>query len=681
MKRTLISLLIAAAVALALATVGCGTGTANPAAPGVLPAGDLTAQKAIDKATPTPWGVYDVAFDPSTGALDYCEVRDGETHYNITPYLIGHVVINLIGFDPTTHVLDFEMQITNPSAVDVFDVRTIFLSPALSGYSLLNPDDYTKLFSPYPPHVVNPFVAYATSTANRVFPASSTHGAKFKVQCPALVTLPLKFRLLVECSWPSNCQEPYLIDNQSLSNPISTTTSGTISLEAYDHQHNIDTISVDTTPITGGLTYLATPGGDWWNADIKNTMGAPIGIYRCLIDAKSLATNDDLYDFIDIEVVPSMPPMTGWSSVSYPLPTDLGSLDLGVISDPGGPRDSEILMPGDGEKGDKVMIFAPGYAVSGEYVNLVDYDPANDQYQPYPVLRIDSADDGAFSFTNTNSTLPYPNPVSTLFNDQIWSVFDNTPRLHLGPATDEARYYFDFGMEAKPRPVDVCDDFDLGQYTLFSTGGDTKKDDLIFMGTMPSSYTYDKVKFVACLDPWIGMEAGQVDPGSIYAIDVDSYTPATGGPDVANLYILEDSAGYIQVEVFWIVDTASGWDYDMVGYKMTIHVDYLEKTTWWGIGHDIELLPPNKDYELNPDEPTLCVLLSWADGTTPLENGEVVLYNAETGAFLEAMGTIGAPSMPKSSVKYLDTDDHDWQIHVTRFDSSGNPVATVFSYY
>jgi len=677
MKHELYPLLISLMLILALGALGCGSSLTDPVS---APADQIGAQSADTGSQDSAaiMGIYDVTFDPDSMSLESTEVRDAQTHYNITPFLSGHVVFNLIGFDPLTRILDFEMQITNPSALDVYDVRGLFLSPSISGYSLMEADDYTKLFSPFPPDVVNPFKAYAKSTPDRIFKAGATHGQKYRVKCPVIVTLPLKFRMLIECSWPSNCEEPYLIDNQALSNPISTIVHGTISMDVFDHQKNAGPVSVDTTPITGGLTSLTNTSGDTWSADIFNSTGAPAGTYKCLISAETIGTNYAIYDFVDIEVIP-WTPTSGWGWVDYPLPGDVCSMDLGVIADPGGPRDSNILMAGNGELCSTVNKYAPYYTVSGTYVDLVDYDPNNAQYQPYPVLRIDASNDGAFSFTNTNSTLPYPNATSNVYNNQIWSAFDNVPYLHMGPDPNEGRYYFDYWPDAKSYPVDVCNDFDLGQYALFTTGASTESDDLIFIGTTPSSYTHDKVKFLTSLDPWIGIGDGLVDPGSIYGIDVYSYKPPTGGPDVAMLYILEDSGGMQQVEVLWVVDTGAGWDYDMVGPSMTINISYLTNLPYPALGHDIELLPIHKDYQLNPHDPVLCVLISWYVG--PVTNGEVLLYNANTGAFIESIGSLASPSLPNCNPKYLDTDDDNWEIHVTRYDSASTPLATVFTYY
>jgi len=328
----------------------------------------------------------------------------------------------------------------------------------------------------------------------------------------------------------------------------------------------------------------------------------------------------------------------------------------------------------------KIIKYDPYYAATSGYVDLQDYDAANTFYQPYPVLRLDAADDGAFSFTNDNYTLPYPGLGSDIYNDQVWSVFDNFPKLHLGPSPDEGRYYFDMAdSDVWTRPIDVCDDFTLGQYAIFSTGETWSPRDLLVIGTMPNSYTHDMVRYVGNLDAWVGCGEGVVDPDHILGIDVVEYLDTSGDDEMyCTVYILEKSASHYEVEVFNIYNSAPMWIDDFVTHVMTFSVHIPGSMGFEITAHDIELLPINNEYELNPSHPTACILISYVVGG--VTHGEVLLYDAVTGAIIESIGEFGEPAMPQSMVMFLDTDDDDWEIHVTREDSGGNTVATVFSY-
>ena len=92
-------------------------------------------------------------------------------------------------------------------------------------------------------------------------------------------------------------------------------------------------------------------------------------------------------------------------------------------------------------------------------------------------------------------------------------------------------------------------------------------------------------------------------------------------------------------------------------------------------------LPVNPAYELNPNDPTICVLVTWMTPSSEL-NGEIMLYNATTGAFIEKVGdSMGLPALKDSDVQFLDTDDGpDWEIHVSNYDADGNSIVSVFDY-
>jgi len=305
MKSTISTLLLSIGILAMLITIGCSSNTSDPLTP-------LTENPALASATAETGahgvlGTYELVFDEENTDLAAIEARGADTHYNITPYIAPHVSASLISWDPITRILEFKLEITNPSALDVFDVRTLFLTDAASGYELLNPDDYTKLFNPFGPDDVNPFRAYAKSTPSRVFAGGATHGETFEVLIPPPPGG--SARLLVECSWPGNCEEAYEISNQAVSNPITTTVSATISLDAYDHQNNISAISIDTTPITGGLTWLTNTGGTLWEGTIINSVGAPAGDYVCRIAAQDTTDPWELYDFLMFEIdIPASTP-------------------------------------------------------------------------------------------------------------------------------------------------------------------------------------------------------------------------------------------------------------------------------------------------------------------------------------------------------------------------------------
>jgi len=661
-----------------LGAFGCSSSTSNPAAP------DFTGDRELSESeTSMVWGVYDLYLNTETMTLEASELKGVETHYDITSFIAPSCVFNLISYNPLIQELIFDLQMTNPSALDVYDVRALMLELPGGGYSLNNADDYTFLFNLYSTTYPNPFKAYAKSVTDRKFAAGDTHTENFDIELPPGFIPPLQIRLLVECSYPSNCEEPYIIENQSVSNSINSFTPALISLDTHDHQNNIGEVKVDTTPITGSTTALAEVSPDHWQANVINSTGAIAGIYKCLIISDSWSSAPNLYDYVDIVVIPDTTSM-GWNGTDYNVPFHGCSMDLGVIADPGGSRDSEILTVGS-NVGNCDAIMKNKYHYSGVqslYADLFNADPNTDDYRPFPVERLDAADDGAFSFTNGNWSDLFDSSI-WLYNAQIWTCYDNVPSLHYGPAPDESRYWFDFlhNYDTQMRPADVCDDFSLGQYALFTSTYTWSPQDLIFVGTNPK-YTHDRVSYMADMDAFAGIGPGKVNPNGILGIDVvevEMDVPAV------TLYVLEQSGSTTEVEVFYVFDTAAGWGWDTVSHVMTINVSYIlaDDITHLDVadGKDLEILPINNEYTLNPNDPTICVLVTWG-GAASGANGEVMLYNAYTGAWLENVGdTAGSPALKDSYVQYLDTDDgDDWEIHVSRVDAAGNTGVKIFDY-
>ncbi|MCK4719039.1 hypothetical protein KAU08_00195 [bacterium] len=664
---------------------GCGSPESNPAIPSIDNSEPITHGAELIEGSQV-IAAFDLVIDPVTGTVDFVENRSADTHYNITVAVGPHSIFSITSWDPLTGLLIFDLSMKNPTVYDIYDLRALLLTPPGSGWEMLNLDDYTKLFNPYGPGVVNPFVAYGTSVPARTWGGGITLTEELRFQAPVPGPFP-PASLLIECSFPSNCEDPYEIRNQTVSNPINSSTPAVITVTSLDHQNNIVAVSVDTTPITGGMTSLSPAGLDNYTANVVNSMGAPVGIYKCLIISDSFATNDNLYDFVDIEVIADTATPGTWHGTDYPLTHDGCSLDLGVIADPGGPRDSEILMASDGVTNcDAVIKYDANYAAWNYYVSTVTtLDPNVASYDAHPIERIDAADDGAFSFTNSNwSDLFAMTASGPVYYAQVWNVLDNNPKLHTGPYPDDSRYWNDLNYDCFIYPIDVCDDFALGQHALFTSGTDYTPEDLTFLGVMPDSYTYDKVRYYGNLDPFAGIGTGLTNSLDVRGIDViegveESPTHADVY-DSATLYVLENNTDMFQVEVYRILDTVASMGWDTVYYVMTINIDEYAGTDLNVEGKDIEILPINPHYKLNPNDPTLCVLVSYFDWSGKI-NGEVFLYNAATGVFLESIGDIStSPALPHHRVQFLDTDDGDWEIHVTSINPAGNTVATIFSY-
>jgi len=670
--RILLAIIFAVLIPL---NFGCSSGSSadNPLMPST--DGITDARDASTSGEPTVLGLLDVTFDPESLELEAVSSRSIESYVNVTPFVWNdYVTLTQTSYDSFTQVVEFEVEITNPTAYDAYDVRVLFLQGDPDAPWLKNANDYTKHYNAYSCHEINPFRSYAKFEPGRIFASGATHSETFEVQIQGP---PYCYGLLIAAHLPGNTDEAYEIVDQWVTNDVSASQTAEVYATVRDHQGDLDQVYLDTTILTGGTTQMVNFSGDqWMSAPIQNLMGLAPGSYWFRIVADSANTDWDLIDMIEIEVL-----QDPWISDTYPITTNSDSLDIGVIEGLGGSHDSQIVMAEASACGPDSAIAAyyPYYSGSYSYVgSLANLDPANPSYKPFPVSRIDAAGSGAFSFTNLNEDV-YTNFFGTdYYNYQVWSVFDAGLNIYTDPSPDSSRYMnlLNPAHQLQSFPIDVCDDFRNGQYALFDTLNQTTSKDLLLIGTTPDDYTHSEVKYVGNLDAYTGNGNGLVDPDSVKAID--TYVVSREGQFAAILYILEERGGHIEVEVFSISDTAPGFLPDTVNYEQTITIQCdLELNSI-----DMELLPPNEEYDLNPSQffPTLCILASQPD--TNGEIGRIFLMNAYSGAYLEELSAYFGPDplFENCEIAHLDNDDGDWQIHVTYRDPQGDPYATVFTY-
>jgi hypothetical protein len=351
----------------------------------------------------------------------------------------------------------------------------------------------------------------------------------------------------------------------------------------------------------------------------------------------------------------------GWGGTDHALNAGACSLDIGVIG--GGALQGQILFTAGSPNCNQIWIYKSDYSSCVLYKSLVNLDPANPIFQPWPVRRLDAANDGAFSWANDNTDY-YQDPAHgniPIRISKIWCTDDNIPSFHPVPI-DDSRI---FPMPVPPpmssfTPADVCDDFDLLQYALVVDP--TMMVPPHVWGHMGANQGKDYTKlddrYSATFKPaQIGPGDGQIEPGvgDIAGIDVWNKTSTT-----AWLYIAENG-GQRAVEVFQLTDLGKGFGVDGLIWQYTIH--FSNKPL------DMELLPTNADYEKNPTCPTIAVLMQSNDGT-----GYISLHRADNGALIETVGTplVGCFT---SAPAYLDVNDATCEIHVTQ----QGPKVTVFS--
>lgn len=708
LQLTLITL--TAIISLAI-NIGCGGSSSNPAMPSAENSGGngslLSGPSGLDSAGEhNVIETLNVSIDPINGSLEIFDSRQGDAHFNVTQPVAPWTELRLLDYEPETGRADVEMIITNPTQIPVFDVRGIMAAEPDSGISLPNADGFSSASSPDPENP-NPFLAFNKGESSRAFSGESSHSRVFEMEFEDGVQFPLQFQFIIDCSFPGNCKDVYDITNISVVGSAGPYTEAVVQADILDHQGDVSEafLTFDGGNL-GKINMTRVDGTNTWRGIVTGDMGDEAGRRDGTMTAMSLEQDFPFMIDIWVDYWPGILTEQDWpwQGDDYPLDPE-GGMDLGVIADPGGARDSHTLMY-DGLAG--INDFAPYYLPP---VNYYDFNPIFGQdptWTMWNFARIDASDAGAFSFTNNSTSIWYPwhaqiNPIP---NRAVWNVADSTPSIHLGPPPDESRYVYQVEPDGHLQ-LDVCDDFSEGQYTLMARNLEIFEgivdvpsslfdDDLLIHGVIPP-YTWDTGTSVyANLDQWVGNGLGNVNPSEVRGIDViemdvediPGLTNPFGGEDSVLLYVLDGpvSANLYKIEVFRVdVDFEGGpFPYLQIPMGGAVHImtiPIIQKTGSSVVIHppeafDIEILPINPNYNANPNAPTICVLVKAGNGEDEYGYADVWLFNAFTGDMVDRVSN-ETGWMEDTKPFYLDTDDDDFEIHVTR-EVNGQPMVTIF---
>ncbi len=613
------------------------------------------------------WGNYSLMFDPETQDVEVVYERDSANHFEISSFLnppacsgAGCITATLVAWNPVTFIAKFNVTITNPSAWTPSDIRLIFYN--LGGKDIANADSYTNAYV----GSVEPFIAFAKAIPNRQFAGGGAVTETVDIYWPPASSF---FTFFKVSAWLwLNCRDPYEINSMFQSGTLTTSGgSATIGCNVFDWQNNVTGVTIDTTPITGGVTNLVNVVLNMWQANITNSAGAPTGNYKCLITASSPnPQNFDLYNYVVIQVSPP-----GWGpGSSFDLPPGPCTMDFGVIAN--NPPGHILLTHPDATGACNEIWKYPGWAnLPAFYASLVNLDLLNPLFQPWPVVRLDAANHGAFGWTNEDSTTWLPDPFF-IAGVNTYCNFDKTPAFIWNPEPDDHRHFMiDPQFELPLWPIDCCDTFNCHQCALYVDLGFGLAGFQGIPGELQGFDYTDRDIVWEALFPlmFIGDDNGQIDPGDVVGIDcrVDP-----DDPTVIWVYIAQRV--HAKVEVFKITDIGPG-PFDVVTHIMTIWTSDMTGVQIEPI--DIELLPGNDMYDKAPGIPILCVVFDNAAFPFPSPGfgGSVTIYDAISGAFLEQIGDSLNPAVQNTPV-FLDTDDSAYAIHVMQ----QGPIVTQFDY-
>ena len=338
------------------------------------------------------WGMWQIEFDTENLTASIEPMRDSFVQYNVTPY-IPKPEIKIISFSPITRIMDVEVKIKNSYSISGYDVRGILYTNN-NGLMVTNADDWTAYFDRPGGQPINPFKAFAKSEVNRKFAGLSNHTERYSVYLP---NPPGSVVYAVTASFPSNCDEPYSIDNLTQSELFdSVGSTAWVQVDVLDWQNDVNHVFLSASAITGQpLLSLNYQGGNTWGNSIINSAGASAGTYQCIIVAGSANSGMVfLYDVAKIvvshEEIPNNPiditpeylnfsPLDVDVEGNYAyVAADYNGLHIFDITDPEHPQwISRVPLPNETTSVDVVN----GYAyVGGGGLLIIDVDPPETAY-------------------------------------------------------------------------------------------------------------------------------------------------------------------------------------------------------------------------------------------------------------------------------------------------------------
>ena len=289
-------LLILITILLLVFLYGCSSSGKSP----VVPAGQSDYPFVADNSIPPGtelFGAYTATFDLSNLNAEITPDRDIAAHFNITSYLPAPT-IHINSYNPSTNIVDADITINNITAIVSYDLRLIIYTDNI-GHKLLNDDNWTGLFDIAGGLPINPFKAYMKSDPNREFPGKFQSTENVQVYLPGANP---NVRFAIEASYPSNCAEPYKMNNFTqgvLYDQVGSSTQ--VGVDVYDWQNNVSSVKLYCPQITGvSLVDLSNMIGNHWQMQLSNNTGASAGNYATYLVATSSGQN--LYDEIKLVV-------------------------------------------------------------------------------------------------------------------------------------------------------------------------------------------------------------------------------------------------------------------------------------------------------------------------------------------------------------------------------------------
>jgi len=273
-------------------------------------------------------GVYNLNFGPD-GEYSITEIRSGESHVNVTkslfpPKCLDCFLAELV--DKVGELWQFKFTIKNPFNLTGYDCRVTLVKQG--DISVLNPSSYTKVFAlPTDPDPINPFLIFDSGNSQNEWGPGAQATSYLTLQKPT----GSKFNQVtfaVDGSFPSNQEDPYILTNIT-AKPPSVDVDGSdainIAVTVLDWQNNVNTVTVDLSPLGGSGTEALTNifGNMWIIEDVHYKSGGQgVGTYNLLLTASSVG--NETYSYAKVGVTEA-----GASDFWVEINQEAGTADTG----------------------------------------------------------------------------------------------------------------------------------------------------------------------------------------------------------------------------------------------------------------------------------------------------------------------------------------------------------------
>ena len=241
----------------------------------VIPSSSLTGTDSGPDQVPQYLTVIDSAlvWDFENGTVEIVPDRDPDMYFDVWDFLLatGGIQMQILDHDTTNHILTVNVQITNPTNLSVYFLRTMLVPAIGKNLDLIDPDGWWHAADmPFNKEPV-PFMAYAKSVPDLEFAGHFTDSATFTIQYSDLSDF-AGSRIRAICRYPLEPGEVMGIQLNSEQNNLTRlggfyTLWAELDLDGLDESQVSPTIVfvVDNSVISESIL-RATPEGEYIGA-------------------------------------------------------------------------------------------------------------------------------------------------------------------------------------------------------------------------------------------------------------------------------------------------------------------------------------------------------------------------------------------------------------------------------